>query len=160
MVFGASFDATEHYGDRPWLDRKFRELWDDIEEMLPAARGALWRKPHRAGECVYSAIEITCQFAAISQIDPVSRLVWIEDGGTAKMPYCGGAIIQIPLISQSKTIMDGSIVFIESQTPHQVRDIVRARTLRLLTRIQPESGGFLEATPLTSFVVMSLIGAE
>ncbi|MDN5914379.1 MAG: hypothetical protein L0I76_04610 [Pseudonocardia sp.] len=35
---GASFDATEHYGDRAWLDRKFAELWDDIEEMMPAAR--------------------------------------------------------------------------------------------------------------------------
>lgn len=31
--------------------------------------------------------------------------------------------------------------------------------LRRLERIQPESGGFLEATPLTSFVVMSLAGA-
>jgi glycine/D-amino acid oxidase-like deaminating enzyme len=43
---GASFDATEHYGDRAWLDRKFAELWADIEEMMPAARAALWRKPH------------------------------------------------------------------------------------------------------------------
>ncbi|RZT84502.1 phytoene dehydrogenase-like protein [Pseudonocardia sediminis] len=43
---GASFDATERYGDRPWIDRKFAELWDDIEEMMPAARGALWTKPH------------------------------------------------------------------------------------------------------------------
>lgn len=31
-------------------------------------------------------------------------------------------------------------------------------TLTVLTRIQPGSGGFLEATPLTSFVVMSLVG--
>jgi glycine/D-amino acid oxidase-like deaminating enzyme len=43
---GAAFDATRHYGDRAWIERKFRELWLDIEEMLPAARGALWRKPH------------------------------------------------------------------------------------------------------------------
>jgi squalene-hopene/tetraprenyl-beta-curcumene cyclase len=33
-------------------------------------------------------------------------------------------------------------------------------TLRLLERIQPSSGGFLEAVPLTSFVVMSLLAAE
>lgn len=43
---GAAFDATEHYGDRRWLDAKFNDLWLDIEEMLPAARGALWKKPH------------------------------------------------------------------------------------------------------------------
>src|SRR5205823_12330574 len=30
------------------------------------------------------------------------------------------------------------------------------RSLRVLERIQPASGGFLEATPLTSFVVMAL----
>ena len=34
------------------------------------------------------------------------------------------------------------------------------RTLRVLREIQPTTGGFLEATPLTSFVVMSLISAD
>jgi phytoene dehydrogenase-like protein len=43
---GASFDATKFYGDRAWYDRKFAELWADIEEMMPAARGALWTKRH------------------------------------------------------------------------------------------------------------------
>jgi len=33
------------------------------------------------------------------------------------------------------------------------------RSLQILEAIQPEHGGFLEATPLTSFVCMSLIGA-
>lgn len=32
-------------------------------------------------------------------------------------------------------------------------------SLKVLRKIQPASGGFLEATPLTSFVVMSLIGS-
>ncbi|HYE85078.1 MAG TPA: prenyltransferase/squalene oxidase repeat-containing protein, partial [Vicinamibacterales bacterium] len=40
-----------------------------------------------------------------------------------------------------------------------LRNAVRARTLRLLRAMQPDSGGYLEATPLTSFVVMSLSGA-
>ncbi|HPD14674.1 MAG TPA: prenyltransferase/squalene oxidase repeat-containing protein [Planctomycetota bacterium] len=37
-----------------------------------------------------------------------------------------------------------------------VRHAVRAKTLRVLQGTQPESGGFLEAVPLTSFVAMSL----
>lgn len=37
-----------------------------------------------------------------------------------------------------------------------LRSLTRKKTLRVLARIQPESGGFLEATPLTSFVTMSL----
>jgi phytoene dehydrogenase-like protein len=44
--FGAAFDATEHYGDRRWIERQFHNLWLDIEEMLPAAKVALWKKPH------------------------------------------------------------------------------------------------------------------
>src|SRR5829696_268997 len=38
-----------------------------------------------------------------------------------------------------------------------VRHIATDRALRVLREIQPTTGGFLEATPLTSFVVMSLI---
>src|SRR6185437_14893872 len=40
-----------------------------------------------------------------------------------------------------------------------LRMLARRRVMKLLGRIQPSSGGFLEATPLTSFVVMSLLGA-
>ena len=39
------------------------------------------------------------------------------------------------------------------------RESVSAGTLDLLGRIQPSSGGYLEATPLTSFVLMSLASA-
>jgi len=39
-----------------------------------------------------------------------------------------------------------------------LRSLVKHRTLRKLREIQPSTGGYLEATPLTSFVVMSLIG--
>ena len=40
-----------------------------------------------------------------------------------------------------------------------VRRAARAHTLNRLAAIQPRGGGFLEATPLTSFVVMSLVAA-
>jgi len=40
------------------------------------------------------------------------------------------------------------------------RDAVRQRTLRKLEEIQPPNGGFLEATPLTSFVTIGLIVAD
>ena len=39
------------------------------------------------------------------------------------------------------------------------RQATRGRTLRRLEAIQPRGGGFLEAAPLTSFVVMSLVAA-
>ncbi len=37
-----------------------------------------------------------------------------------------------------------------------VRGTAREKSLRVLTKLQPENGGFLEAAPLTSFVVMSV----
>ena len=40
-----------------------------------------------------------------------------------------------------------------------LRDTAARPALRLLERIQPAGGGYLEAVPLTSFVVMSLAGA-
>jgi squalene-hopene/tetraprenyl-beta-curcumene cyclase len=40
-----------------------------------------------------------------------------------------------------------------------LRRLATNRVLRVLTTIQPTGGGFLEATPLTSFVTMSLIAA-
>lgn len=41
----------------------------------------------------------------------------------------------------------------------RLRDVARRRVLRLLTWMQPPNGGFLEATPLTGFVVLSLTAA-
>ncbi|MBW8015753.1 MAG: squalene--hopene cyclase [Planctomycetes bacterium] len=40
-----------------------------------------------------------------------------------------------------------------------IRKVARRRTLKKLTEIQPENGGFLEAITLTSFVVISLAAA-
>lgn len=40
-----------------------------------------------------------------------------------------------------------------------IRDRVTPRVLRILETLQPSNGGFLEATPLTSFVALSLIAA-
>ena len=40
-----------------------------------------------------------------------------------------------------------------------LRNMLAARSMKVLADIQPAGGGFLEATPLTSFIVMSLAGA-
>jgi squalene-hopene/tetraprenyl-beta-curcumene cyclase len=39
-----------------------------------------------------------------------------------------------------------------------LRNLLTPRTLKTLRQIQPTTGGYLEATPLTSFVTMSLVG--
>ncbi|MEZ6124871.1 MAG: prenyltransferase/squalene oxidase repeat-containing protein [Planctomycetaceae bacterium] len=74
------------------------------------------------------------------------------------------AAVRMPVVSYAlpALIAIGQVIF-----RHQghwnpvVRWIRRAAispSLKVLERIQPENGGFLEATPLTSFVCMSLLG--
>lgn len=41
-----------------------------------------------------------------------------------------------------------------------LRTLTRKKSLKLLEELQPEGGGFLEATPLTSFVTMALASME
>jgi squalene-hopene/tetraprenyl-beta-curcumene cyclase len=66
--------------------------------------------------------------------------------------YALPALIAIGLVRHRK---------LPSWNPAMVvaRNAVVSRTLRVLRSIQPTTGGFLEATPLTSFVSMSLIDA-
>jgi glycine/D-amino acid oxidase-like deaminating enzyme len=70
---GAAFDATRHYGDRRFLERKFEELWLDIEEMLPAARGALWRKPHTV-----TSYGVICKPGMVGAARPDARVRGVE----------------------------------------------------------------------------------
>lgn len=70
---GGAFDATKHYGDRAWIDRKFEELWLDIEEMLPAARGALWRKPH-----LVTSYGVVCKPGLVGAVRPDTEVRGVD----------------------------------------------------------------------------------
>ncbi len=70
---GASFDAAQHYGDKAWYDRKFAELWADIEDMMPAARGALWKKPHTV-----TTYGVICKPGMVGAMRPDTRVRGVE----------------------------------------------------------------------------------
>lgn len=74
---------------------------------------------------------------------------WYRFAGLPVVSYALPALIAI-----------GQAIFHHKKPRNPITRLVRrlaiARTLRVLQRIQPASGGFLEATPLTSFVVMAL----
>jgi len=71
--FGAAFDATEHYGDRRWYESTFDKLWLDIEEMLPAAKHALWKKPH-----VVTTYGVICKPGLVGAVRPDTYVRGIE----------------------------------------------------------------------------------
>lgn len=82
----------------------------------------------------------------------------------AALPHVWFQYLQLPVVSYAlpALIAIGHVRhhFAPSRNlpARALRDGVHERTHRLLGEIQPDSGGYLEATPLTSFVVMSLAG--
>ena len=80
----------------------------------------------------------------------------------AACPHQLFAALRLPVVSYALpaliAIGQARHVHAPSRNPFArlVRMATRGMTLRKLTKIQPSNGGFLEATPLTSFVTMSL----
>ena len=80
----------------------------------------------------------------------------------AALPHQLFAALRLPVVSYALpaliAIGQARHFHLPSRNPlvRLVRACARGRTLKVLEQIQPVSGGFLEATPLTSFVVMSL----
>ena len=72
-------------------------------------------------------------------------------------------LMQLPVVSYAipALVAIGQAKFANDPPWDPIRKTIRrlsvSRSLKVLHRMQPESGGFLEAVPLTSFVVMGLI---
>jgi squalene-hopene/tetraprenyl-beta-curcumene cyclase len=73
----------------------------------------------------------------------------------ARLPVVSYALPALIAIGQVRHYFAPS----RNHAARALRNRVRDRTHRVLREMQPESGGYLEATPLTSFVVMSLAAA-
>jgi squalene-hopene/tetraprenyl-beta-curcumene cyclase len=83
----------------------------------------------------------------------------------AAFPHQLFGALQLPVVSYAlpALIAIGQAIHHHAPTRNPllgtIRWAARGRTLRTLGTIQPENGGFLEATPLTSFVTMALASA-
>lgn len=78
----------------------------------------------------------------------------------AALPRGFFGALRLPVVSYAlpALIAIGQVVHHHRGGFHPLRALTRERTLDVLTTLQPPNGGFLEATPLTSFVTMSLAG--
>lgn len=80
----------------------------------------------------------------------------------ACLPQSWYRFARLPVVSYAlpALIAIGQTIFRHRRPRNPLARLVRRRaigpSLRVLERMQPSSGGFLEATPLTSFVVMAL----
>ena len=83
----------------------------------------------------------------------------------AALPHSWFRLVGLPVVSYALPALIAIGVAQHRHHPsrsavnRRLRELTLRKTLRLLESIQPLSGGFLEATPLTSFVTMSLAGS-
>lgn len=148
----------EHYGD----DRTFSvpiltmcmlagKLGDDwsVVPQLPFELAVL---PHRFYKfirlpVVSYALPALIAMGLVRHVHKPARA--LNDSNTATRPEGRGGFFDV--------LRDISIV--KCSRGSFIRHLAISRSLKMLRKIQPESGGFLEAAPLTGFVGMSLAGA-
>ena len=83
----------------------------------------------------------------------------------AALPFRFFQVVKLPVVSYALPALIAIGLVRHTLRPglnpmRPLRALLTPRLLRVLRAIQPTTGGYLEATPLTSFVTMSLLGAE
>jgi squalene-hopene/tetraprenyl-beta-curcumene cyclase len=162
------------FGAMPGADKRYRETVGRAEAWIREHAGGLERAVlapaiiRRYGkDRTFSAPILTmCALAgrlgsgaaAWEQVIPLPFEL-------AACPHQWFAALRMPVVSYALpaliAIGQARHYHLPSRNPilRLVRQSVQGRTLKVLEAIQPSNGGFLEATPLTSFVTMSLAGS-
>ena len=146
--------ATGSAGAETWLNRELPELSADcIAETLSRKYG----------------IDRTFSVPILTMLALTGKIPWTSvpplPFELAALPRWTFGAIGLPVVSYAlpALIAIGLVRHVKAPSRNPIARLARAATkgrgLRILERIQPSSGGFLEATPLTSFVTMSLAGA-
>lgn len=158
MLCRAAFHATgraERYAHELaaagcWLEEHYAERPDGLAEAV--------RRRYGKDRTFSVPILMMCALAGLVPWSEVPRLPF----ELACLPQSFYRLARMPVVSYAlpALVAIGQVVHYHRSTWNPVtwvlRRLGRRRSLRVLARIQPSSGGYLEATPLTSFVVMSL----
>ena len=107
-------------------------------------------------------ILLTCAVAGLVPWDRVPSLPF----ELAALPHALYKTLKLQVVSYALPALIAVGLALHRHNPARnrvtraLRDLTAAKTLKRLAAIQPTSGGFLEAIPLTSFVAMSLAEAS
>jgi squalene-hopene/tetraprenyl-beta-curcumene cyclase len=163
----AAFGAVPKAGDR------FREVIVGAERWINHRTGGLQVEQlaptivARYGKDRTFSVPILTMCALAGRLGEKAAWRWVIQlpFELAALPPQWFAALRLPVVSYAlpALIAMGQARHVYRPSPNPLmrwlRNAVRSRTLDLLARIQPSNGGFLEATPLTSFVTMSLAGS-
>jgi squalene-hopene/tetraprenyl-beta-curcumene cyclase len=157
MLCRAAFKMT---GERGYEDVVVR-----VEDFITLKAGALPERRAAAIRARYGKdhtfsvpILMTCALAGLVKWAEVPRLPF----ELACLPQSWYRFAKMPVVSYAlpALIAIGQCIHHHRRSRNPIRNAVRrlarGRSLKVLRRIQPTTGGYLEATPLTSFVVMAL----
>jgi squalene-hopene/tetraprenyl-beta-curcumene cyclase len=142
-------------------EKEYPAVIDRIESYLaehcgrtPAERAEAIRRRYGKDRTFSVPILMTCALAGLVPWQEVPRLPF----ELSCLPQSWFRFARLPVVSYAlpALIAIGQCVHHHRPAWNPLRWAAKRRSLRLLRRIQPSSGGYLEATPLTSFVVMSL----
>ncbi|QDU18749.1 prenyltransferase/squalene oxidase repeat-containing protein [Urbifossiella limnaea] len=126
----------------------------------PAERAEAIRRRYGTDRTFSVPILMACALAGLVPWAEVPRLPF----ELACLPQSWYRFARLPVVSYAlpALVAIGQCVHANRRSWNPLRNVVRwlarGRSLAVLRRIQPSSGGYLEATPLTSFVVMALMG--
>ena len=129
-----------------------------VRATSPEQRAEAIRRRYGKDRTFSVPILMTCALAGLVPWKEVPRLPF----EVACLPQSWYRFARLPVVSYAlpALIAIGQCVHHHRGTwnplAKPLRWLAKGRTLEVLRRIQPTSGGYLEATPLTSFVVMAL----
>lgn len=142
-----------------WLVTKIGSLAPDA--LVPAIE-------RRYGADRTFSIPILTMCALCGRLGPAAegwRRVRALPFEVAALPQSWFGALRLPVVSYALPALIAIGHVRHAQLPtrnpltRSLRNATRARALKKLEQLQPPNGGFLEATPLTSFVTMSLAGS-
>lgn len=157
-VFHLASDGGREHRHQSW-----REAWRRSRDYVERAGGVAAVLQRYGKDRTFSVPILThCALAGIVDWKSVIPLPF----ELSCIPHRYYAAVSMPVVSYAlpALIAIGQVIFRHqghwNPLVRWIRRRAIARSLRVLETIQPEHGGFLEATPLTSFVGMSLIGCD
>ena len=167
IVWGALSMVPAEEGAAGAVEKAASWLRNVADDTTPdAIRAAILR---RYGKDQTFSVPILTVLALTGKLGPNGAAAWRSvpqlPFELAAFPHRWFQHLRLPVVSYAlpALIAIGQVRhrFAPSRNPvtRSLRNGVRRWTHEVLREMQPESGGYLEATPLTSFVVMSLAGA-
>jgi len=158
MLVRAALKLTGAEKDNPPTIERVEEFLNQRAGRRAEQRAEAIRQRYGKDRTFSVPILMSCALAGLVPWKEVPRLPF----EAAALPQSWYRFARMPVVSYAlpALIAIGQCVHHHRGTWNPItrlfRWLTKSRTLNVLRRIQPTSGGYLEATPLTSFVVMAL----